>query len=157
MKACKVGLLLVLSLAFGGAAFADQAGVLSPDTPSQIGTVEAVCTGIGLDARQNPLWQTYPLKIEVAGRGGQYLGDVHVTLSRDNQPIASLICSGPWILFKTTPGRYRVEAWLDGRTASSSAFVPNSGQGRIILRFPDLGGAVPPPTPPANQPARAEP
>ena len=120
-------------------------GALSPDVPARTENAEAVCTGIGLDARQNPAWAGYPLKIEVAGRGGQYLGDVHLVLSQKNKTIASLTCGGPWILFRVPTGRYQVEAQTEGRTVSSAAFVPAAGQGRIILRFPELGGEVSPP------------
>lgn len=43
-----VGLLSALPLI----AFAQEFGTLAPDTPSRAGGIEAVCTGIGLDARQ---------------------------------------------------------------------------------------------------------
>lgn len=117
---------------------------LAPDTPTKVGDVDAVCTGIGLEARQNPAWGAYPLKIEIAGRGGQYLGDVSLTLSRDGRGLASVHCDGPWILFRTAPGHYQLEARTEGKVATSAAFVPASGQGRVILRFPDLGGEVGP-------------
>jgi hypothetical protein len=117
---------------------------LAPDSPTKIGGMEAVCTGVGLEARQNPAWTAYPLKIEVAGRGGQYLGDITLTLSRDGHGLTTVHCDGPWILFRAEPGRYQVEARTEGKTATSAAFVPASGQGRIILRFPDVGGEVGP-------------
>lgn len=125
---------------------AQEFGTLVPDTPTRTAEVEVVCTGVGLDARQNPSWSAYPLKIEVAGRGGQYLGDVHLMLSQNNKTLAALTCDGPWILFRVPPGHYEVEAKTEGKTASSAALVPAPGQGRIVLRFPELGGEVPPPS-----------
>jgi hypothetical protein len=149
-----VGLISALS----SAAFAQELGTLVPDTPTRTANIEVVCTGVGLDARQNPAWTGYPLKIEVAGRGGQYLGDVHLVLSQKDEKLAMLTCGGPWILFRVPTGRYQVEAQMEGRTAFSTAFVPVTGQGRIILRFPELGGAMSPPvevmkssSPPAGQ------
>jgi hypothetical protein len=129
-----VGLVLALP------AFAQEFGILVPDTPTRAARIEAVCTGVSLDARENPAWTDYPLKIEVAGRGGQYLGDVHLILSQKDRSVATLICGGPWILFRVPTGRYQVEAQTEGKTVSSSAFVPVTGQGRVILRFPELGG-----------------
>lgn len=140
-------LLIGLVFALPVTSFAQELGVIVPDTPIRAANMEIVCTGVSLDARQNPAWASYPLKVEVAGRGGQYLGDVRVTLSKENKILATLHCGGPWILFRLSSGRYRVEAQTEGKTVSSAAFVPIAGQGRIILRFPDLGGeAAPPPS-----------
>jgi hypothetical protein len=117
---------------------------LPVDTPSTVGDLEAVCTGVGLDSRQNPDWTVYPLKIEVAGQGGQYLGDTTLTLSQDGKELAAVKCDGPWILFRIPPGRYQLQAETEGKTIQSPAFVPTGGQGRIILRFPELGGRTSP-------------
>jgi hypothetical protein len=141
------GVIVGLMSALPVAAPAQELGTLVPDTPTRTANIEVVCTGVGLDARQNPAWADYPLKIEVAGRGGQYLGDVHLSLSQKDKTLATVTCGGPWILFRVPTGRYQVEAKTEDRTVSSGAFVPAVGQGRIILRFPELGGAMsPPPT-----------
>lgn len=137
-------------------ALAPTTVVLAPDTPTKIGDIEAVCTGVGLDARQNPAWTSYPLKVETAGRGGQYLGDVHLTISQHDNPLAIVRCDGPWILFRLPAGRYQLDAETEGKTASSQALVPETGQGRVILRFPELGGergapVTPPPAAPVSQ------
>jgi hypothetical protein len=136
--------MLALSLGLPATALAQGGLSLKPDTPTQIGAVEAVCTGVGSTSRQNPAWKAYPLKIEVTGRGGQYLADVNLTLTQKDQAVASVHCDGPWLLFKLPPGRYRVEAETEGRKEASSALVPATGQGRVILRFPDLGGEIGP-------------
>jgi len=125
-------------------ALAQNFTALPPDRPVSIGAVEAVCTGASLDARENSAWASYPLRIEVAGRGGQYLGDVRLSLSQNGKSLAEVACDGPWILFRLPVGRYRVEALTEGKTTSSNAYVPASGQGRIILRFPELGGEIGP-------------
>lgn len=136
--------MLALVLGLPATALAQEGLSLKPDTPTQVGTVEVVCTGVGSTARQNPAWKAYPLKIEVTGRGGQFLADVRLTLTQKDQTVASVHCDGPWLLFKLPSGRYRVEAETEGRKEASSALVPATGQGRVILRFPDLGGEVSP-------------
>jgi hypothetical protein len=125
-----------------GAGPALEPVTLVPDMPTRLGDVEAVCTGIGLDARENPAWSAYPLKVEFAGRGGQYLGGAHVTLSVSSGALAAVNCSGPWLLFRVPSGRYRIDANIDGRIVSSTAIVAANGQSRVILRYPDFGGAV---------------
>jgi hypothetical protein len=117
-----------------GAAMA-QPQALPPDRPVQMGGVEVVCTGVGLDARQNPHWIAYSLRVEIAGAGGRYLGDAQIDLRKDGASLLSVRCDGPWLLFRLAPGRYQVDAVLNGQTVSSAAFVPATGQGRIILRF----------------------
>ena len=126
-----------LALLWASPSFAQQGGRLAPDAPTRIAGVESVCTGVGLDARQDPRWNTYSLKVEIAGPGGQYLGDEHLVLRQSGKDLLALTCDGPWILFQLPAGRYEVEARVGDQTVSSAAFAPASGQGRIILRFQD--------------------
>lgn len=107
------------------------------DRPTMVANIEAVCTGAGLDAREDPRWSAYGLKVEVAGEGGKYLGSESVALRKDGNSLLTVTCAGPWLLFRLPPGRYEVEARVGSQTASSAAFVPLEGQGRIILRFSD--------------------
>jgi len=132
--------ILVLASSILSANSAWAAEKLQMDVPRHIGDIEAACTGVGLDSRQDPRWQSYPLKVEIAGQGGQYLGDVVLTVSRDGKEVISVQCDGPWLLFRIAPGRYQIRAETDGKTVQSMASIPFAGQGRIILRFPDLGG-----------------
>lgn len=108
---------------------------LVPDVPTSVQGIESVCTGVGLDVRQDPRWNAYSLKVEIAGPGGQYLGDERLTVSRDGKELVSLTCSGPWVLLQLPQGRYQVKADIGNQSANSAAFVPAAGQGRIILRF----------------------
>ncbi len=117
-------------------------GTLPLDTPMTMEGVEIVCTGVDSDSRGDPRWNSYPLKIEIAGKGGQYLGDEQVTLEKDGKQLTQVGCGGPWLLFKISPGRYQVSATIGNKTVTSSAYAPAKGQGRIILRFPEIGGTL---------------
>ena len=108
---------------------------LVPDTPTGVSDIEVVCTGTSLDAREDPRWNAYSLKIEFAGSGGHYLGGESVTLRRGDAVLFSGSCNGPWLLFRLPPGRYAVEANLDGQTVNSRAIVSAAGQARLVLRF----------------------
>ena len=35
----------------------------------------AVCTGVSLDAREDPRWTAYGLKVEIVGARGRYLAE----------------------------------------------------------------------------------
>ena len=134
-----------------GRAYAQPEDTLPLDNPTEISGIETVCTGVGLDARADQRWNAYSLRIELAGKGGQYLGDVRVTVTKDNKAILATTCGGPWLLFKLPAARYQVDATIENKTVSSIAYVPASGQGRIILRFPELGGALEEPIEPVPQ------
>jgi hypothetical protein len=121
---------------------AQPANAIPFDTAVTIEGVETVCTGIGVEARGEPRWNAYPLKVELVGRGAQYLGDVHIAVTKDEKRVLEVDCGGPWVLFKLPAARYQLHATIEGHTVSSSAYVPATGQGRIILRFPQLGGAL---------------
>lgn len=133
MAAIRLARALALAMMLApGAALAQD---LPIDTPVTVGGVETVCTGIGLDARSDPRWAAYSLKIEIAGPGGGYLADEQVILHKDGRPLLTAACGAPWLLFRLAPGLYEVEAVIGGETVKSAAFVPAQGQGRIILRF----------------------
>jgi len=109
------------------------------DSPVTMRDMEAVCTGIGADARTDPRWPTYPLRIELVGRAGEYLGEALVTVSKGGEAVIGARCGGPWLLLKLPPGAYDVTAEVEGRTMKSRATVGATGQARVVLRFPDLG------------------
>ncbi len=123
----------------GAAQAQETAPVLPFDSPISMREMEAVCTGIGADARNDPRWPAYPLRIELVGRAGEYLGEASVSVSKGGESVISVRCNGPWLLLKLPPGAYNVTAEVEGRTMNSRANVAATGQARVVLRFPDLG------------------
>ena len=111
------------------------------DSPVSMRAMEAVCTGIGADARNDPRWATYPLRIELVGRGAEYLGQAEITISQNDEAIIGVQCGGPWLLVRLPPGMYDVEATVQNVSKMGRVTVPATGQGRLILRFPELGQA----------------
>src|SRR5437763_7852691 len=74
------------------------------DTPTAVGGIGAVCTGVGEEA-QNPRWLAYPVRIEFSNGGAQYLAGAHVQVTTaGGKPIAGVDCDGPWVLFRLEPG-----------------------------------------------------
>jgi len=121
---------------------ASARAMLPMNTPTNVHGVSSVCTGIGYTEEHNPDWKPYPLKVVVAGKEGQYLSGSDISISHGGKSVAEMHCDGPWVLLKLSPGRYRITADRNGKSESGIAYAPDSGQGRIILRFRDQGGAV---------------
>jgi hypothetical protein len=111
------------------------------DRPVSIGSIQAVCTGVGEVSENGSRWLTFPIRLEFSNKGAQYLSGVHVDLSSGGgKPMGSLDCDGPWVLLGVLPGTYRVSATLlsqpGGGTASATFTTPTSGQKRVGLQFP---------------------
>jgi hypothetical protein len=132
------------AIAWTAVAQIETAPPLPLDRPQTMRSMEAVCTGIGQDAREDPQWAAYPLKVELVGRAGQYLGEAEVTLTKGGEAVISVRCAGPWVLFKLEPGAYSVTAEIEGATKTARVNVSGKGQARLIIRFPDQGGATSP-------------
>jgi hypothetical protein len=138
MKRILTASLFVLALT-GAWAQDNTAGPLPFDSPVSMRAMEAVCTGIGADARNDPRWPSYPLRIELVGRAGEFLGQAEVSLAQNNEAVISVRCGGPWLLLKLPPGAYDVSAQVENVTKTGRVTVPATGQGRLVLRFPELG------------------
>lgn len=121
-----------------------QSQQLAFDAPTRIDNIEVVCSGVGSTARADPRWAAYPLKVEIAGTDGQYLGNVALVIEREGARVLNLHCAGPWILARLTPGAYTVTATFEGANASGNVNVSAGGQARLTLRFPGAGGTVSP-------------
>ena len=136
------GLVLGALLASGGAALAHHASVLPIDTPTMVNGTMAACTGIGLGARDDPRWRDFPLRVEIAGKDGQYLGDAVVEVKgRGLSEELTLRCSGPWVLVGVPAGDYdvTVHAGHDGPMRTAHVRVGDS-QKRLVMHFPNAGG-----------------
>lgn len=117
-----------------------QSGQPMPmDSPTTMGGIDTVCTGIGEEAQHDQRWLAYPVRIEFSNGGAQYLSGANVSLSTaSGRPILSVNCPGSWVLFKLDPGTYKVTASLTGQpggTSSATFAPPRSGQKRIVLDF----------------------
>jgi hypothetical protein len=64
-------------------------------------------------ARMQAQTAEYPVRIELSGRGGEYLVADSLTLSnRAGNTIASVPNAGPYVMFNLPPGRYTAEVTL---------------------------------------------
>ena len=68
-----MAILVVSALATTAALAAEK---LIEDTPKAIDGIETMCDGITIANRNDAKWKAYSLRLEFAGKGGQYLGAV---------------------------------------------------------------------------------
>ena len=128
---------MILAISLAGPAFSDP---MAMDSPSRFGGLEAACTGVG-DAKDDPRWLAYPVRIEFSNGGAQNLSGAHVALSEHGRAVADFDCGGPWVVLRGTPATYRVTATITGSTARPAHATFSLGKGpqrRVVLRFPEI-------------------
>ena len=131
--------LLFATLLLPAAALA-QSAPLDDGQPMMVNGIETVCTGTTTDVRADPKWREYSLRLEFAGKDGQYLGDETVNISGNGREV-SVHCGGPWALMKLPSGTYKVSTDVtEAGHKDLTVHVP----AHIVLRFPNAGGEVVP-------------
>ena len=136
--------LAAAALASTAAWAADQ---LPNNEPKAIDGIETVCDGISLNDRNEPKWRAYSLRMEFAGKGGQYLGGETVSV-KGNEIDVSVTCQGPWVLMKLPAGSYHISADVpDAGHKEMNVRVPASGQAVAMFSFPNAGGEISRPAP----------
>ena len=82
----------------------------------------------------------WPLTLEFAqndGHHGDFVADVHVVV-RDARGRAALTATsdGPFLLARLAPGRYLVDATLDGKTMHDKVTVRSGAPAKAVLVWP---------------------
>jgi hypothetical protein len=122
---------------------------LTEDMPKAIDGIETACDGTTIANRNDPKWRAYSLRLEFAGKGGQYLGGETVTV-KGGEIDLSVQCQGPWVLMKLPAGSYHVSADVpDAGHKEMNVRVPARGQQVVLFSFPNAGGEI---TRPTSQP-----
>lgn len=134
----KLGLALVALMVFTASTRA-SGDPLPMDTPTSVDGIQTVCTGVG-SGKDDPRWQSYPIRVEFSNGAAQYLAGAHVTLSGSGRSLASFDCSGSWVLFQLPAGKYNVSAVLAGEPNAQprSTTFTTSGAGpqkRVEIQF----------------------
>lgn len=138
MRLMTICLCLVLA---AGAARAAEKNTLPADTPTEVGGFELACSGVGDEARNDPRWADFPVRIEFANRDAQYLSDVLVTVSDEKGgELFQVSCETPWLLAKLPAGKYKLSGMFEGITKTASFSSPASGQKRVVVTFPEIAG-----------------
>jgi hypothetical protein len=130
-----------VAVATCGAARADDARAMPLDRPVDVNGYDLACTGVGDEAREDPRWAEYPVRIEFANRDAQYLSDIDVAVQDANgEVLFAVLCQSPWLLAKLPPAKYTVTGTFEGITKSSAFTAPKSGQSRVVVTFVEVAG-----------------
>lgn len=133
------GVLVATALATTAALAAEG---LTEEMPKAIDGVETTCSGVAIENRSDPKWSAYSLRMEFAGKGGQYLGGETVSVKGQGVDV-SVTCQGPWVLMKLPAGSYQVSANVpDAGQKQMNVRVPGSGQHVAMFSFPNAGGEI---------------
>ena len=130
------------SLAAAPAARAQTPVEIALDSETVIGGIGVACTGIG-EAKADPRWAAYPVRVEFANSVREYLIGATVSVAdAAGKTLLTASCAGPWFLLKL-PDRaaYRVEARINSSEAPAqraTVHAPAQGQSRVVLTFPDI-------------------
>jgi hypothetical protein len=131
--------LCAAALAFPAALSAEA---LDHNVPKTIDGVEAMCDGSSLNDRMDGDSRGYTLRVEVVGKGGQYLGGETINV-KGNEHDVSITCKGPWVVMKLPAGNYRVSADVpDAGHKEMNVRVPANGQRVAMFVWPNAGGEV---------------
>jgi hypothetical protein len=139
MNSGRAGAALAASLVLPLAAAAQPPATRVPDDGVvTVGGVKAACTGVGLAARQDPRWKAFPVRIEAAAPGGDYLGEETISVAAGHgPPLLTVSCASPWVLLGLAPGAYEVTAWSGRRGPKTMTIhAPAHGQARFVVDFP---------------------
>lgn len=105
------------------------------DQPTNIGGIETVCTGVG-SAKDNPAWNSYPVKLVFANPSGEDLAQEHISVTQDGKSVVETDCDAPWVLMKLPAGDYSVAASIGARTGNANFSSSGSGQKTVTITMP---------------------
>lgn len=91
-----------------------------------------LCTGLGLDAREEAAAFPHTLKLVFAAVNGNYVGDVALTVSSGKTEVFTGTCDGPWLLMNLDPGQYKVTAEFEGQKRSVTVKVGKRAREKTI-------------------------
>ena len=121
---------------------------LPVDGITTVNGMEMGCTGIGLEARQDPRWAHFSTRVEFSGAYNQYIpgGRLVIKTWDGKQPLVHVRCDAPWVLLDLEPGKYRVAGMMAGYSPQSwvMKLKPNRKKTRrIVLHFDEVAGSDP--------------
>lgn len=111
------------------------------DRPVEVNGYDLVCTGVGDEARDDPRWREYPVRIEFANRDAQYLADIDVAVAdAGGKLLFAVLCESPWLLAKLPPGKYTATGVFEDNTKVATFKAPATGQTRVVITFTEVAG-----------------
>jgi len=97
--------------------------------------VDVACTGIGKNAREDPRWKAYSVRVVFSNPAGDLVTDATLGISdAKGQPMLNVSCAAPWVLLKLQPGTYRMTARREAPgVAASTAVIRAPASGQVVV------------------------
>jgi hypothetical protein len=97
-----------------------------------------IAGGIGLDQSEQmkAAARDFPLSITVAATSGAYLADSHIRIDEARgKLVLDMQLEEPYLLVDLSPGKYSVEATLQGRKQQRSVEIAAGTPAKIVFSF----------------------
>lgn len=119
---------LLLTVGFAAPTLA-QNDPLSDLQPQAYNHIKVVSGGVTLDeaAAVKRMAPSYPLRVVLSGRGGDYYIAQTMTVSQGGRVLAEIADAGPWLLIDLPPGRYTLRGRFEGLAMSRDVTVTGAG------------------------------
>lgn len=109
------------------------------ETVVMLGNISYVSGGIGEDSRERlkAFASAFNLKLLLARKSGEYLGDVEVVINdAKGRELIKAVAEGPIFMANLPPGSYEVVATSDGVPLRQRASVVKGQLGTLHFRWP---------------------
>ncbi|MGZ9032429.1 MAG: carboxypeptidase regulatory-like domain-containing protein, partial [Burkholderiaceae bacterium] len=97
-----------------------------------------IAGGIGLDESEQmkAAARSFPLAITVASKSGAYLADSHIRIEdAQAKVVLDTMLKAPYLLVDLAPGKYKVEATLQGKRQTRSVDITAKVPAKIVFAF----------------------
>ena len=97
-----------------------------------------IAGGIGLDESEQmkAMARDFQLSITVAAKSGAYLADSHIRIQDAlGKMVLDTQLDAPYLLVDLAPGRYNVEATLQGKKQQQSVDIADGRRAKIVFSF----------------------
>jgi hypothetical protein len=109
------------------------------ETVVMLGNISYVSGGIGEDSRERlkAFASAFNLKLLLAKKSGEYLGDVEVVINdAKGRELIKAVAEGPIFMANLPPGSYEVAATTEGLTQKQRVSVVKGKLGTMHFRWP---------------------
>ena len=105
---------------------------------TESGAVSVISGGVDLDeaARMRQASGRYPLRVVFSVPGGDYAVPDEFKLLQGGSEMMSIPAAGPWLLIDLPPGKYTMQARVQGRVFDRTVTVGRSGS-TVHWQVPD--------------------
>ena len=146
MNGCLLGRVLMLGMAVAFTVSTPYAAAQSVREGRTAQDRRYIAGGIGLDESEQmkAMARGFPLSLTVAEKSGAYLADTHIKIQdATGRVVLDTQLDSPLLLVDLAPGKYKVEATLQGQRQTRSVDIAAKLPAKVVFSFDVAGDRVP--------------